>query len=282
VDYVVSKIGNSKDSKRNAKDKTNFDMLIPTFALPVGRLEVTVETRPEMVTLQSNLAHQQKSPEGYKLLHYSLDQFFTPTLSLTIERYSCRIRVGRLSLGKLSLLFLWIFPVILVSMLLINLGTEIKHMRQSLDPLVVRRFDHSMSPAPSIETIFITTTVFPPSPSATIDADNVNSQTTSASFTSSVTIIAAASTDPTPSTSTTGDRSQTDTTTLASTATPISSPRLSENSLVQVPALTFEWSKIRIDFPPAARKTVDRVLGSLGIVWQVFRKAYHYPLDPPP
>lgn len=44
VDYVVSKIGDSKDSKRHHKSKTNFDILIPTFALPVGRLEVTVET----------------------------------------------------------------------------------------------------------------------------------------------------------------------------------------------------------------------------------------------
>ena len=190
--------------------------------------------------------------------------------------------MGWLSLGKLSLLFLWIFPAVLVSVLLINLGTEFKHMRQSLDRFVVRGFDHDMSSAPSIETIFITTTVFSPSPSATIHADNVNSQTTTVSLTSSVSIIAAASTDPTPSTSSTGDRSQTDTTTLASTPTPTSSPRLSENSLIPIPALAFEWSKVRIDFPPAARKTVDRVLGSLGIVWQVFRKAYHYPLDPPP
>lgn len=44
VDYVVSEIAKSKDSKRNAKGKTNFDILIPTFALPVGRLEVRVET----------------------------------------------------------------------------------------------------------------------------------------------------------------------------------------------------------------------------------------------
>jgi len=44
VDYVVSKIWNPKDPKRNAKGKTDFDILIPTFALPVGRLEVTVET----------------------------------------------------------------------------------------------------------------------------------------------------------------------------------------------------------------------------------------------
>jgi hypothetical protein len=234
-----------------------------------------------MVTLQSNFAHQQKSPDRYRLLHYSLDQFFTPTLSLTIEQYNSRIRMGWLSLGKLLLLFLWIFPIVLVSILLINLGTEFKHMRQSLDHFVVRGFDHDEIPAPSTETIFITTTVFPPSPSATIDADNVNSQTTTALFTSSMSIIPAASIGLMPSTPSTGDRSQTDTTTLISIPTPISSPRLSENSLVPVSALTFEWSKIRIDFPPAARESVDRVLESLGIVWQMFRKAYHYPLDPP-
>ena len=233
-----------------------------------------------MVTLQSNFAHQQKFPDRYRLLHYSLDEFFTPTLSLTIERYSSRIRMGWLSLGKLLLLFLWIFPAVLVSILLINLGTEFKHMRQSLDRFVVRGFDHDKIPAPSTETIFITTTVFPP-PSATIDAGHVNSQTTTASFISSVSVIPAVSTDPTPSTSSTGDRSETDTTTLISMPTPISSPRLSDNSLIPTPALAFEWSKIRIDFPPAARKSVDRVLGSLGIVWQMFRKAYHYPLDPP-
>lgn len=47
VDYVVSKIGDSKDL-RNVKGKTNFDVLVPTFALPVGRLEVTVETSSGM------------------------------------------------------------------------------------------------------------------------------------------------------------------------------------------------------------------------------------------
>ncbi|KAH0830735.1 hypothetical protein J3R83DRAFT_2214 [Lanmaoa asiatica] len=285
VDYVVSKIGNSKDLKKYTKGITNFDMLIPTFALPVGRLEVTVETYlgMQMVTLRSNLAHQQKSPEGYRLLHYSLDRFFTPTLSLAVRRYSSGIRMGWLSLGKLFLLFLWIFPAVLVLMFLVNLGTEFKHMRQSLDRLDVHSFDHGKILSPSIETIFITTTILPPSPSAAIEADNVNSQTTTASFTSTVSIVTAVTTDPTPSTSSqcTGDRSQTDTTTFISIPTPSSSPRLSENSLIPLPTLPFEWSKIRVDFPPTARKTVDRVIGGLGIVWQLFRKAYHYPLDPP-
>ena len=44
VDYVVRKLGNSKALKRATKGETNFDVLIPTFALPVGRLEVLLET----------------------------------------------------------------------------------------------------------------------------------------------------------------------------------------------------------------------------------------------
>lgn len=44
VDYVVRKIADPKALKRNARVKTSFDVLIPTFALPVGWLEVIVET----------------------------------------------------------------------------------------------------------------------------------------------------------------------------------------------------------------------------------------------
>lgn len=192
--------------------------------------------------------------------------------------------MGWLSLGKLFLLFLWIFTGVVVLTLLINLGTEFKHMRQSLDRFqVVRNFDYDKIPGPSIETIYITTTILLPSPRAATETDNVNSQTTTASSTSSVSIITAASADPTPPTPSihTSDRSQIDTTTFISTPTPSPSPRLSENSLVPITAFPFEWSKIRVDFPPAARKTVDRVLEGLGIVWQIFRKVYHYPLDPP-
>lgn len=233
-----------------------------------------------MTTLQSNFAHQQKSPTGYRLLHYSLDHFFTPTLSITVEGIGSCVRMGWLSLGKLFLFFLWIFPAILVPMLLINLGTEFKHMRQSLDHFAGRDHDPAKIPVPSTETIFITTTVFPPLPGASIATNDVKSQTIITSFTSSVSIITATST-PSILTLCTDDQSQTDPATFTSTPTPSSSSRLSENSLASVPALPFEWSKIRIELPPAAQKTVDRVLEGLGIVWEVFRKAYHYPLDPP-
>lgn len=192
--------------------------------------------------------------------------------------------MGWLSLGKLFLILLWISLAVLVSVLLINLGTEIKHMRQSLDRIdAIRDSNRGEIPAPSTETIFITTTILLPSPSTAIDNDNVNSQTTTASFTSSMTIMTTTSVDPTISSLRTGDRSQAETVTATFTSIPTlsSAPRPSENSLVPISARPFEWSKIRIDLPPAARKAVDRVLGGLGVVWQIFRRAYHYPLDPP-
>ncbi|KAG9318649.1 hypothetical protein JVU11DRAFT_742 [Chiua virens] len=280
VDYVVRETRNPKHLKRYVKGKANFDILIPTFALPVGRLEVTVETCLEMVVLCSNFAHQQKSPDGYKLLHHSLDQFFTPTLSLANDRAGYRGWMGWLSLGKILLFFLGIFPAVLALMLVNNLGTEIKYMRRDLDRFDVRSSDHSI-PTPSTETMFVTTTIYSPSPSATAEANNASNQIALTSFTSTETV---PSTEQTPSSAVLHDsnRSQIDSTTFTSIPTPSSSPRLSENSLtIQIPALPFDWTKFQLDLPPAARETVDRVLEGLGMVWQIFRKAYHYPLDPP-
>lgn len=60
VDYVVNNIASLKHSKRIAKSKTNFNLLIPTFALPVGRLEVAVETclgMPMVSVTQSRTQH---------------------------------------------------------------------------------------------------------------------------------------------------------------------------------------------------------------------------------
>ena len=237
-----------------------------------------------MVTLQSNFTHQQKSQDGYRLLHYSLDRFFTPTLSLVVKRHNSDVRVRWLSLGKLFLLLLSISPLVLVLVLLVNLGTEIKHMRQSLDRLdVIQSPMYGKAPALSTETIFITTTIIAPSPTTAIETDNMNDHTTTISLTSTMLIVPTTSVDPTPSTPSlrTSDQSQTYAPTFTLISTPSSSPRLSENSLIPIPALPFEWSNLRIDLPPAARDTVDKVLEGLGFVWQVFRKAYHYPLDPP-
>lgn len=223
--------------------------------------------------MQSNFAHQQKSQSDCRFLHHSLDRFFTPTLSLVIKQRNPHIRMGWLLLEKLFLLFLWVSPALLIFLILSNLGTEIKQMRQSLDRLdnVVRASD----PA-STETITITTTIFSSLPSTTMEMDDIKTPfTTNAPITSSI--------DPTPSPSnlSTGDQSRTDIPAFTSNPTPPSSLPPDEISLITIPPFLFEWSNLRTNLPPAARKTVDKVLGSLGTVWQIFRKAYHYPLDPP-
>lgn len=190
--------------------------------------------------------------------------------------------MGCLSLGKL--VFLWGFPAVLILMFLINLGTDVKYMQRSLDHLnAVRNLDRDKIPVVSTETVFITTTILVPSPSTAIEADDATNRMATTLSASIVSVISTTSPDPTPSTSNsrTDDRSQTDTTMFPSIPTPSPSPSLNENSLIPIPAFPIEWSNIRIDFPPAARETLDKVLGGLSLVWEVFRKAYHYPLDPP-
>ncbi|KDQ61102.1 hypothetical protein JAAARDRAFT_67494 [Jaapia argillacea MUCL 33604] len=100
VDYVVknrgwdSRNGDERSvptkrgkGKAKAADSVPFSVFLPTFQLPVGRLEVNVETSLgfNISTLRSNLSHQQQSsPAGdRKLLHYSLEELFYPRLFLT-------------------------------------------------------------------------------------------------------------------------------------------------------------------------------------------------------
>ncbi|KIJ69176.1 hypothetical protein HYDPIDRAFT_24029 [Hydnomerulius pinastri MD-312] len=287
VDYIVKESDSqntSKDLKRKgrAKDQPALHFLLPTFALPVGRLEVTVET--SRMSLRSNFAHQQQSPRGHRLLHYSLDEFFTPRMSLEIEPNRSNIRMGCTQLGKFFLLLLCILPAVLVLMLLVNLGTEFKHMRQSLDQCSsLLSLDRDQIPEPSTETVFVTTTIFAPMQSSRAFGDTSITPATTASLTSVISVMPTPSSNPSPPSprSQSVERSGADTTTFTPAPTPSSSPHLSENSLLPIPAFPFEWSALQIELSPAARTTVDTVLGGLGAVWQVFRKVYHYPLDPP-
>jgi hypothetical protein len=60
--------------------------------------------------------------------------------------------------------------------------------------------------------------------------------------------------------------------------TPSSPP--DETSLSLIDVLPFPWP-LKLDLPPVAQQTVDNVLEGFGVIWQVFRRVYHYPLDPP-
>ncbi|KZT27342.1 hypothetical protein NEOLEDRAFT_1060833, partial [Neolentinus lepideus HHB14362 ss-1] len=90
VDYVVrnrqENISASiqRKGKQKAKEVSHLDICLPTFALPVGRLDVNVETAFgfDILSMQSNLTHQQSNVRGRRLLHYGLEELFYPRLTM--------------------------------------------------------------------------------------------------------------------------------------------------------------------------------------------------------
>nr|GAT43333.1 predicted protein [Mycena chlorophos] len=93
VDYVVRGVHGSPavdpkgKGKMKARQRAQFDVYLPSFRLPVGRLEVHIDTIPgfEISDLRSNFAHQQEIPSGRKLLRHSLPGLFYPHISLNLS-----------------------------------------------------------------------------------------------------------------------------------------------------------------------------------------------------
>ncbi|KAJ7074129.1 hypothetical protein C8F01DRAFT_1099335 [Mycena amicta] len=115
VDYVVKDIDGARtlDKKRKgkmkAKDRTHFEVYLPSFSLPVARLEVHIDGVPGLAisNLRCNFAHQQELSSGRKLLHYSLSEFFYPHISLDLsldQRRSSLLSFGYMLLASTAVL----------------------------------------------------------------------------------------------------------------------------------------------------------------------------------
>ncbi|KAG1756345.1 uncharacterized protein EDB91DRAFT_1041529 [Suillus paluster] len=283
IDYLVKKTDEGlRQEKGKTKDNGYVGILLPTFTIPIGKLEVNVESviGLDLHSLRSNLAHQQVSQQGSKLYHYILEEMFTPTLSLKIQPRVPRFHISVRFLMKSFQFMIWMTPAILVLVVLLNLGAEFRHMRHSLDRRMPLRdpawHDH---PQASIETVFITTTIYAPAPTK----PSVGYTTPSTSSSTSASVMEASSSAHTAvrsSASPPTSRLSPGTVTEKVTPTPTPTSPPDENSLSLIHVLPFSWP-LKLDLPPVAQQTVDTVLEGFAVVWQVFRRVYHYPLDPP-
>ncbi|KAF9024355.1 hypothetical protein BDZ89DRAFT_1069168 [Hymenopellis radicata] len=84
VDYVVEEQEDVK-GKRKARSDVLFDIFLPTFSLPLGKLEVIFEDDPglEITTEKTNLSF---SGMGGHLLEFTIPEFFYPHLSIAVSR----------------------------------------------------------------------------------------------------------------------------------------------------------------------------------------------------
>jgi hypothetical protein len=208
-----------------------------------------------------------------------MEELFHPWLTLTLHPSPHSHHLSTSSLISKSLSFVVkTAPTILSLILLlclIGLGTEIRLMKRSLQTCSTLNgpgWDEAPPPAP--ETVTVTSTLHPPSHSKWWFGETTTSPTPITS-----------TNDWTPQSSSTfpsdvpiNNLAQTHTTAeLSSISGGIYNGLLPFNmmNISLYPWLT------AFELPPPAQIVLDKVLEGLGVFWQVVRKVYHYPLDPP-
>ncbi|KAF9454624.1 hypothetical protein P691DRAFT_692348 [Macrolepiota fuliginosa MF-IS2] len=140
IDYIVKVEPDRATWFSNWNRRQRWDLLLPTFALPVGRLEVTLEdlTGFECSSMLSNLEYQHMHLHGQKLLHFVPDDLFSPQISLQLTP----TKPKKSLLSWLANALLW-FYIVTSALLLWNLEQKIQSRQvhigspiQSFNPAV--------------------------------------------------------------------------------------------------------------------------------------------------
>ncbi|KAF8892442.1 hypothetical protein BD779DRAFT_1509107 [Infundibulicybe gibba] len=254
VDYVVQD-GHSHlphSQLRGKGSDVSFDIFLPTFPLPVGRLEVLVDASSgiNLTSLHSNLRHRQPTQTGDRLLNYSMKEFFYPCLTVVVKKkanYSS-----------------WVMKLLTLSMWMLILAgfISLHHLRTEIRQLGNIVMDHSTAitsgwNSPS-ETLTVTTIVYMTTATPVIS----HHPETSTEVTLPTPLRAAPSVALVP----------TDTTrTSQSTTTPTYALIPIKNTI------SLLWAEHDMELVHVA---LDKVMKTVDIIWQICRKVYHYPLDP--
>ena len=311
--YLVTAADASSDEKSKtwALRPAVLNTLLPTFPLPVGEFEVNIPAQTGMVVLlvflcgslryrvagydvvlsETNLAHEQTSAAGLKMVHYSMVDFFYPRLVLTFVPSSSAISPARLRA-------VWSWPQLLIAVLLtitclflfINLRQTQAQLAEALrsansiardspPDIPIREHD-------AVQTVTITST-------ATVTAGANPSRwyhSAQQSHQQSAAIPADEAAPPSPSPPSDAPTPTAVTQLPTITPTPLGAPD-SEKSLVQsyfsfpsFRSLRLEFSSIEfpeIRLPKSANATLHSLLASIGVVYNLYQKLVNYPLDPP-
>ncbi|KAF4576640.1 hypothetical protein EYR36_000764 [Pleurotus pulmonarius] len=282
VDYVVHDVLRCQSPKSRWKGKSTDDLsmevFLPAFALPVGRLEVLFDSVPglEVASLRSNLVYQQSSQSGARLLHYSLDASYLPRLSVRIRPSPSRGSAPSLSsiFGFMAMLGLIAGSLATLSFLL-GLVTEVEQLQRSLETYSLLRDGPEWRNHP--EAVTVTTTAYTTHIASPQWCHNTSQQ----SYDSFVTAVAP----------------------VASVISPKIPDEQPQEVVSEVPdsdngdwdpgadrdgapaLLLLAYHKM-VKWPLSLEKidmnvALDKVAATMDVIWQVLRKIYHYPLDPP-
>lgn len=243
----------------------------------------------EITAVHSNLKHQQILSNCRKLLHYSMEELFYPRVAMTIQSTSKGGNSSPSTALKSAVQFLaWTAPAVLSLVLfffVLSLSTELRQMKSSLEScssMVEAGWDQ-----PDPVTFTVTSTFFAPAPPS-----STPTSTTSAKWWFSSDHPAATPSPP---------PAQPPQEASNHHASPVheiphdvpSTPRMIIPTISPTPMTTphsdtlmplsdlLHWTlHFDFDFPPA-HVAAEKARHGLIILWEVVRKVYHYPLDPP-
>jgi hypothetical protein len=216
---------------------------------------------------RSNLAHQQTTSTGHRFLHYSAEEFFYPHLALAIRFKS----TSTASYGpRVFIITTW--TILLVgAIFLFRHNSQLRWIERSLESYSV-----AMDSRPSFlpEPITITTTVYTTSGTRRW-FDAPTGAEPAPPLATTVTPLPATVTSPTSPLESTFSSSS-------------SSIEAEENALAPIILSIEDYALLPLRFVTSFSwpvddlwVTLDQVMETLETVWEIFRKAYHYPLDPP-
>ncbi|KAF8798142.1 hypothetical protein BYT27DRAFT_7228728 [Phlegmacium glaucopus] len=281
IDYIVKERQTDppdKGKKRASSDGMEMNIVLPTFFVSVARLEVVIDVMPglEISSLRSNFHYHQPLPTGSRLLQYSLEEFSQPQLSLTICKTASRTGTPPSGVGwwfmltwvLLSINFLWLYHIKL-------------EMRQSA------MTSSNYLSLRSTNIPFTMTTTFQENTATSRWFDDSCGETVMVEMSS----ISSPNASPTP----TDDPPISEVTKPLPEWTPLRSQlrHTTEDTLIHTTSVSIleNYGLIRLrdlfasswseQHKNVLMQVLEKVIDTMEVVWKIFEKVYHYPLDPP-
>lgn len=235
----------------------------------------------------SNLEHQQACGDHQRLRHFGLREFFYSQIRAHIVPQSCPRRPDEAPPWSSASTFLrgtayaapTVLSLILLVLLVLLLGThhDLRRLRTSVDqcgaPGPVWAANGAVLPPVTVTATVVSRPTGTPGADGEWDSDlasvsaTVSGASPARSIPMSVTMIDISSPPlakhdraPPPS----GDRSA----------------HGEHNALLPIERLPLLWP-IRFEFPFTREQALEVVEHGLGVAWQILRRLYHFPLDPP-
>lgn len=280
-----------KKDKQKAVDTIPMDILLPSFALPVGQLQVDIFIREgyEITSLRTNMVEQQSTARSRRLLGLSLSEFFYPRVRLCIAATphppSRQPRSYKtFSIGVLAATFLLLLGMVVMQRVDLQRSyTQLQVAKASAASYAAMLESNHSEPPETVTVTASTTTITASAHRWWLGTDSpVSNEPTTTPVETMGT--------PDPSTTTYATLSRAETAEMPTLTPSLLSPSNTPTNYAVMPPKDIVWSLgfnlptipiPHIDFSEAARTTVKTVVDGMGSLWQLFRKVVHYPLDPP-